>query len=217
MAKIQLIIFDLDGTLVNSVADITESLNFVLTTFGEKNLTANVVQAMIGDGVQKLIHSAWSNSNVDPDLLNKAHELFMNRYTDNCTVKTHIYPDVIQTLIYFDKIKKVILSNKPHPLTLKVVKETRLEPHFDLVLGANKAWYKPKPSKEGIDFVLNKLSINPKNTIIVGDSTHDICAGKNAGIHTCAVTYGYRNKLTLETAKPEYSIDRLHDLIPILR
>ena len=91
-----------------------------------------------------------------------------------------------------------------------------LDSYFDMVQGADTTKYKTKPSPEGIHYILKKLNVKPENIIMVGDSTHDILAGKRAGVRTCAVTYGYREEKVLTNESPDYLIHELPELLNIL-
>ena len=98
-----------------------------------------------------------------------------------------------------------------------MIKGLDLNSYFDTVQGADESKYKRKPSPEGINYILRKLKVKPENAIMVGDSTHDIHAGKRAGVKTCAVTYGYRDEKLLVNESPDYLIHKLTDLVNILK
>lgn len=215
--NIELIIFDLDGTLVNSIYDITDSLNCVLTTFNYKPIDYVSAQQLVGGGTLKLVQKAFGDKANDADFIEKAHGLFTENYLHNLTNKTLPYEGVLNVLQHFKHKKKAVLSNKPHALTVKIIKELHLDRYFAMVLGSNEALYSSKPSGEGILHILSELKTQPKNALMVGDSVHDIQAGKNAGIATCAVTYGYRTKEVLLCETPDYTIDHVQELAHLLK
>ncbi|MCD6544550.1 MAG: HAD-IA family hydrolase [Flavobacteriaceae bacterium] len=214
--KIELIIFDLDGTIVNSIFDIADAVNHVLVKMNRNTVSVYEVQKMIGSGVKKLIELALQDVS-DEIVLANALKIFQEYYAKNLITKTRPYEDVIETLNQLSNFKKAIYSNKPQDLTDKVIKGLDLNSYFDTVQGADESKYKRKPSPEGINYILRKLKVKPENAIMVGDSTHDIHAGKRAGVKTCAVTYGYRDEKLLVNESPDYLIHKLTDLVNILK
>ena len=148
--------------------------------------------------------------------MKKAFNLFMDYYSNNYTQKTTYYPDVPEVLHHFSGLKKAVYSNKFHPFTVDIVRTLALEPYFDIVQGTTIAGFKPKPDPAGIYNIAKKLAVKPKNILMVGDSTHDIDAGKNAGTYTCAVTYGYRPIEMLRDAEPDFMISNLKELISLI-
>ena len=214
--KIELIIFDLDGTIVNSIFDISDGVNYVLTKMNRDNVSVSEVQGMIGSGVKKLIELALNDIS-DEYILAESLDLFQEYYSQNLITKTRPYDGVIKTLEQLSNFRKAIYSNKPQDLTYKVIEGLGLNSYFDMVQGADISKYKTKPSPEGIHYILRELNIKPENAIIVGDSTHDILAGKRAGVRTCAVTYGYREKKILANESPDYLIHKLPELLSILK
>ena len=214
--KVELIIFDLDGTIVNSIFDITDGVNYVLTKMNRENVSVMEVQSMVGSGVKKLIKLALNDIS-DEVIIENALKLFQEYYSQNLITKTRPYDGVIKTLEQLSNFKKAIYSNKPQDLTDKVISGLGLDSYFDMVQGSDTTKYKTKPSPEGIHYILKKLNVKPENTIMVGDSTHDILAGKRAGVRTCAVTYGYREEKVLINESPDYLIHELPELLSILK
>ena len=204
---IALIIFDLDGTLVNSQHDIRDGINHSLSKLGRPTISYEQVRSMVGGGVKRLVEKAFENA----DVIELAHGLqyFQDYYYNNLTTRTTCYPGVLEVLQHFKQTKKAVYSNKPHPLTSKVIHQLDLDSYFDIILGSNPDKYDRKPSPEGVLHILKELKVRPGNAIMVGDSTHDIHAAQAAGIHSCAVTYGYRSLEILEKAKPDFVIHNM--------
>ena len=211
MQKTELIIFDLDGTLVNSQYDLADAVNFALENMGRPSIEYEQVPGMVGSGVRKLLELALGHF-TEKELL-QARRLFDVYYEKNLTNKTDCYPGVRETLRYLRHIKKAVYSNKVHAYTMKIISDLGLMPYFDLVQGARPELYQRKPSPEGVSYILKKLKIQPARAVMVGDSDHDIHAARAAGAGTCAVTYGYRPLRTLLAANPDFTIDAMEELV----
>lgn len=217
LSSLQLIIFDLDGTLVNSVPDLTDALNIVLKLPKNNYFNEVEVKKMVGSGIRKLLEDAIKKVEYKGCIEQLLID-FKTQYNNNLVNKTTPYEGVVETLKNIPShIKKAVLSNKLDPFTKKVIQGVNLENHFDLILGANIDIYKSKPSPEGIEYILNSLNIKPENTLMIGDSTHDIHAGQKANITTCAVTYGYRSRDILEKENPNFIIDNLTEIIELIK
>ena len=209
-AAFDLIIFDLDGTLVDSRYDLTDAVNFALKELGHPLITFEQLPSMVGSGIRKLIELAlgdFSESDYEA-----ARVLFNQYYSENYTNKTTFFKEIPEVLNFFQKKKKAVYSNKAHPFTVKIINDLKLAGHFDMVLGSNPNLYKRKPSPEGIFYILKTLGVDASRAIMVGDSTHDIHAAQQAGVASCAVTYGYRSREILKAAAPDYIIDNILDL-----
>jgi len=209
--KVDLIIFDLDGTLINSIPDLTDSLNQVSTN---KLFTENEIAGLVGGGVSKLIENAFNISSTDK-AFEKVFNSFLNIYGNNHSRRSYLYNNVIEILKHFDSKKLVILSNKLDRFTKQIVKDFDIYQYFDLVLGATDGIAK-KPSGEPIEFILRELGILAGKALMVGDSEPDIMTAKNSGIKSIAVTYGYRSRKELIRLKPDYLINDLTELKSIV-
>lgn len=214
MNNIELIIFDLDGTLVDSKYDIGDALNFALDKLNRPPVSYEQVPAMMGGGIQKLLELSL-NTKKTP-VIEAARVYFDHYYDKHYTHKTACYPGVAAILKYFGARKKAVYSNKIHPFTVGIIRNLGLESQFDLVLGADPARYKKKPSPEGIQFILKSLNVGPERTLMIGDSDHDVHAARAAGIWSCSVSYGYRPVEMLKAAGTHYTIDCLEDLRNLL-
>ncbi len=210
---VDLIIFDLDGTIVDTCEDITVSLNFCLRKYGILEFTKNEVKNMIGEGVKKFIGKVLEKRGLSEDLLADILDCFVSYYKEHIADYTKPYPGVIETLEKLQGIKKVIISNKLTTLSVKTLISTGLINYFDFVAG-NDFFPEQKPSPLPLLETIEKFQIKKENALIVGDSNIDIEAGKSAGIKTVAVTYGYRDKHLLKDA--DFTIDKFQDLLKII-
>lgn len=217
--KTSLIIFDLDGTLVDSSRDITNALNYSLKPYGFKNLSVKDTIKIVGEGITSLIEKIVFAGRTDPDselqkIRGAALGRFVQYYTEHIADFTRPYPCVIETLEQLHNFKKAVISNKRESMSKKLLEQLGLMKFFDIVLGSDSTSEK-KPSPEPIRAVLKHLKILPENTVIVGDSEFDIQAGKSAGITTIAVTYGYRSRAMLKEA--DYIIDDIREIEKLIK
>ncbi|RJQ42044.1 MAG: HAD family hydrolase [Nitrospiraceae bacterium] len=207
----ELIIFDLDGTLVDSGKDITNALNYAITPYGFKPLTVEDTVKMVGEGLTRLIEKILKAHNAS--VKNAALERFIEYYSEHLTDFTRPYPGVIKTLEMLGRYKKAVISNKRESLSKKLLEQLGLMKFFDVVLGSDSVAEK-KPSPAPVKKVLEILGIEPHRAIIVGDSDFDIKAGKGAGLITVAVTYGFRDKETLKDA--DFILDSMDELLGLI-
>jgi len=212
--NIDLIIFDLDGTLVNSIPDLTISLNHVAKKINKPQFSEGEISSIVGGGITRLIEKSFNIPSNDLEFKNILN-LFMKHHEQNCTNMSYLYKNTIEILEYFKSKKLAILSNKIDYLTKQVVSYYNIDSYFDIVLGATDELSK-KPSPEPVLHILNTLNILPNNAIMVGDSEPDIICSKNAGIRSVALTSGYRSKAQLEPLKPDFLIDNIYDLKDII-
>ncbi|MDI6744291.1 MAG: HAD-IA family hydrolase [Thermodesulfovibrionales bacterium] len=209
--NLELIIFDLDGTLVDSGKDITNALNYAIAPYGFKSLTVEDTVKFVGEGLTRLIEKILGDNNAS--VKDTAIERFINYYSEHLTDFTKPYPEVAKTLEILCRYKKAVISNKRESLSKKLLEQLGLMKFFDVVLGSDSVPEK-KPSPAPVKKVLEILGVYPGRAIIVGDSDFDIQAGKGAGLITVAVTYGFRDRETLKGADFIIdSIDELPDLI----
>jgi len=210
ISNIELLIFDLDGTLVDSRYDLCDSVNYALQEMGLPTLNYGELPALLGSGLPFLLKKATASE--DEKILRRAHALFWAHYEKNNTNKTCPYPGVVETLGLLKNRKKAVFSNKPHAFTKDIIKGLDLSPFFVKVMGARPERYQTKPSPEGIHYILESLNVKPQNTLMIGDSTHDVEAGKAAGTFTCAVSYGYRSDGQLRASGPDLMIKAFAEL-----
>lgn len=207
---IELIIFDLDGTLIDSKDDIANSVNYTLKQFGLPALENSLIYSYVGNGVLPLLEETLTHSN-KKDTLNEALKIFRTHYEEHLLDITRPYPGVMEMLEYFSSAGMGLISNKPEKFVKKILKGLDVESFFLVALGGDSLKTK-KPDPEGINMIINRFKTMPDKTIIVGDGGVDIRAGKNAGIHTCGVSYGLREREELVDAGADIIIDDILEL-----
>ncbi len=209
----ELIIFDLDGTLIDSCEDIKEALNYCLEKRGILGFTYEEVKKMVGEGVNTLIQKALLNRSA-PIPLEEVRDCFLDYYRKHITDHSCLYPEVRETLEGLKNIKKAVVSNKLTDLSIKAMENLDILKYFDFVAGGE-FFPEKKPSALPILETIKLFKTVPEKTIVVGDSDIDIKAGKAANVKTVAVTYGYRDRELLLSA--DFLIDKLSELLNILR
>lgn len=194
---IKLIIFDLDGTLLNTIDDIAISLNKALKYYNLPTHDVNSVLKMVGNGADLLIQRAVKPYN---DFFESVKKYYLEDYNKNCDINTKPYKGINELLINLKKkgIKIAVLSNKPHIDTMTVI-EKYFKDTFDYVIG-KKDNNRIKPYSDGVNEIMNYFKIKNNNCIFIGDSEVDVETGKNAKMTTIAVTWGFRNEEQLKGA-----------------
>jgi phosphoglycolate phosphatase len=224
---LKLIIFDLDGTLIDSSVDITNALNHATALFGLNPLTREDTIKLIGEGITRLIEKLLASSGGDSaspadvaeervirKLKDPVTRAFIEHYTAHLVDHTRPYDGVRETLASLDGFRKAVISNKKTALSNMVLDQLGLSQFFEVILGSD-AVPEKKPSPMPIFKVLSELRTQPVDAMIVGDSNFDIDAGKAAGIITVAATYGYRPREVI--AHADYMIDSITELLPLVK
>ncbi|HXX53495.1 MAG TPA: HAD-IA family hydrolase [Thermodesulfovibrionales bacterium] len=209
--SIQLVIFDLDGTLIDSRIDITNALNFALEPYAFGQLSVEDTVKMVGEGITRLIEKLVGEK--ETSMKADVTERFLTYYTQHIIDYTREYPGVRDVLEKLNAYKKAVISNKRESLSRQALEGLGLLRYFDVIVGSDTTPER-KPSPLPILKVLADLHVYPRRAVIVGDSNYDVDAGKAAGITTVAVTYGYRPREVI--AHADYLIDRMTDLISLL-
>lgn len=207
--EVELVMFDLDGTLADTGQDLANALNYVRSRLGLEPLDDRLVYGHVGRGVEHLLRSSLPQTY--DGRFQEVMELFLQRYENHLLDTTALYPHVQETLDYFNKKKRAVVSNKLHRLTVSILKGLGIEICFDAILGGDSVPQK-KPDPAPLNRVLGALGVSPKKALMVGDGGTDIEAGKRAGVLTCGVTYGLGKREELIAAKPDILIDDLRQL-----
>ena len=217
MKPINLIIFDLDGTLVNTLEDIAASVNFTLQKLGRPLIPIDSVRQYVGDGVEMLMRRALSDSD---EFLSDAVGIYKVHHSRNLLVRSRLYPSVTEVLEHFRTVPMAVISNKTSEFVQPLLDGLKISGYFRMVLGADSG-LPLKPSPDSVQKLLAEFKAPKDRTVVVGDGTTDVRAGKAAGVITCSVTYGFRSEEELRKAGPDYIIHELSDLkklfMPLIR
>ena len=213
---IKLLIFDLDGTLVDTSRDIADAINYAVEPFGVKTLSIEKVKSIVGSGITNLLGNLilTAQKNSSQKTVNDAVNRFLEYYSAHLLDNTKLYPQVIETLSKLGNYKKAVISNKREILSKGVLGGLGLLGFFDVILGSDSVPER-KPSPVPVLEVLKRLSMRKNETVIIGDSNFDVEAGHAAGIKAIAVTYGYRSREVLKEA--DFMIDSFGALLNVLQ
>ena len=215
----KLLIFDLDGTLIDSVPDLASALNDMLRALNRATFSEEIIRSWVGNGAKTLVKRALSSSvdidkNIDDTLFNHALSIFLDAYTTNVCVHTTLYANVKDTLIklHNNNYTMAIVTNKPFDFIAPILKKLEIENYFTLNLGAD-SLPKQKPDAMPLLHVCNVLHVEPKYALMIGDSKNDILAAKAANIESIGVTYGYNYDENIANFRPEVIVDDFKNIL----
>lgn len=209
------IIFDLDGTLIESLLGIATALNAALADNNQPTHSTDAIRTFIGDGSHTLCARAMTDQS--EDYIERVHQSFLKEYSKawkNGTIVFEGVQELIHSLKSMD-CSLSVLSNKPHSFTTEIVDYFFPDKPFDLVLGQREGIAK-KPDPSGVHELLGELGQSSNNSVLVGDSTIDIVTARNAGIASIAVTWGYNDLDQLTSVSPKFTANNIEHLIEIL-
>jgi phosphoglycolate phosphatase len=205
-----LLIFDLDGTLIDSKKDLTDSVNATRIWHGLAPLPDDIVSSYVGNGAPLLIRRAFPHASQEelPVLL----RFFLDYYREHMLDATVLYPGVREALdrLHEAEVPLAVLTNKPVRFSVRLIEGLGLEAHFFRVYGGN-SFEEKKPHPIGIEMLLAESGANPEKTVMVGDSAVDIRTARNAKVQACGVSWGFQPE-TFEQAPPDFLIDDLREL-----
>lgn len=211
-----LIIFDLDGTLIDSVPDLADAIDKTLITLGGSPAGGERVRTWVGNGSLKLVERAIDWAGIDADRLHDAHELFLTTYHD-CHDGTAPYADVSQGLNHLKQqgLSLAICTNKPNQFLPQILTNMGWDGVFDCVVGGDTLPTK-KPDPAPLHHICQTLGVDACHAVMVGDSKNDILAGKNAGMTTLALSYGYNYGEPIADSQPDAVFDDFESLVDFI-
>jgi phosphoglycolate phosphatase len=213
--SMDLTIFDLDGTLIDSKLDLAHAVNAALEHLGLPRLTLERIASYVGNGAPILMRRAIGPEASEEEVA-RGLTYFMQYYRDHMLDYTTLYPGVRETLdlLRGRGAQMAVLTNKPVGLSKAIVAGLGLDGHFFQVYGGN-SFEQKKPHPVGIEILMSEAGATPGKTMMVGDSSVDVQTARNAGTQSCGVTYGFQPE-TLAATPPDFLIDRMDQLPGIL-
>jgi len=206
-----LLIFDLDGTLVDSRLDLANAVNATRSHMGMTPLANARVYTYVGNGAPLLIRRALGEGASEAEV-QEALEFFLEYYSEHDLDNTTLYPGVRESL---DRLRDAgkrmaVLTNKPVRMTRSIVEGLGIRGHFFQVYGGN-SFDQKKPHPMGVEALMREAAVDRAGTMMVGDSSVDVHTARNAGIACCGVTYGFQPE-TLADPAPDLLVDRMEQL-----
>ena len=211
MHRSRAIIFDLDGTLIDSLDDIASALNTALRERDRPLAPRESVRRWIGDGLPTLCRRAWSDATTED--MHSFTRAVGAAYASACAIATRPYPNVLPMLdlLHSRKLPMSVLTNKPHDLTVSILQTLDLARFFNPICGCHTEGEK-KPSPIAALRIASQWKMDPREIAIVGDSDVDIQTARNAGMTAIAVSWGLRDREELFSARPDFLVDDPLDL-----
>ena len=212
-SRFDAIIFDLDGTLVNSGQDLANSVNYAREQMGLPEISEELVMSYIGEGAPTLIRRAMG-ADADPAKIKQAYDIFLDYYHQHLLDNTYLYPGVADTLERLNGCVLSVLTNKNVSASDKILESLGVLRKFSAVYGGD-SFEQKKPDPVGLNRILSEHRVLGARALIVGDSQVDVLTGQNAGVKSCGVTWGMSSH-TLSQVSPDYLIQTMEELVPIV-
>jgi len=214
------LLFDLDGTLIDSKTDLANSINLMLVDLGRPALSEATVGGFVGDGVRVLVRRCLTATDPnkqppDDELHSRGIALMHSHYANEMLKTTRLYPRVSETLAALDEKRKAVVTSKEVRFTKILLEHFDIAKYFDAIVGGDTTPAR-KPDPGPVLEAMKQLGSLAIETMMIGDSENDVIAGKRAGTHTCAVSYGFRSAEELRVTEPDVLIERFDQLSEFL-
>jgi len=207
------VLFDLDGTLVDSYAALADAVNHALRAHGLQEIETAHIKDLVGDGIELLLQRAIKSDAVPPSI----SAAFESRYDEVCCTSSRVFDDVASTLdeLASAGVVMAVCTNKPTFFSKKILDFLDLSPHFRAIVGPDRAGAR-KPDRRHVMRTLEEAGCSARDALFVGDMPIDVAAARNAGIDVAVVTTGSSSHEQLVSARPDYVLDRFSDLVHIV-
>ena len=208
------VLFDLDGTLVDSYTALAEAVNFARREHGMLELSGAHIRNLVGDGIDKLLQRAFDTERVPPS----ARIAFERRYDEICCEESKVLAEVEATLEELSKldVAMAVCTNKPTSFSRKVLEFLGLAKHFKAIVGPDLAGAR-KPEAKHLLCTLQSTEIGPGDALFVGDMPIDVHAARNSGIDVAVVPTGSSTPEALQAAKPDHYLEKFSDLVKVVK
>jgi phosphoglycolate phosphatase len=212
-SEVRALIFDLDGTLIDSKLDLALAVNATLAELGREPLPHEQIFSYVGRGAPALISQALGPAASEQDCM-LGLEYFIKYYSAHKLDNTTLYPGVRETLDALKGMHMAVYTNKPVRVSRSIIEGLGVSDHFRYVYGGN-SFERKKPDPMGVESILRQFGAAPGQTMFVGDSEVDVQTARNSGTWVCGVTYGFGSHRLAEYP-PDLLVDNLLELVPYL-
>jgi phosphoglycolate phosphatase len=212
------LLFDLDGTLVDSRADLTNSINLMLAELERATLPDQRVITFVGEGARLLVERALRATQASPprpDEIDHGLRVFQSHYRQHLLDQTFLYPEVRETLDELRRLPKAVVTNKPYEFTVALLEGIGLIDDFAAILGGD-SLPERKPSPQMLLEAARRCGVDVSGCLMIGDSRVDVAAGKAAGMKTCGFIPGFRGRDELVEAGADYLLERFSELKTVI-
>lgn len=208
------IVFDLDGTLVDSYEALARSVNFARTKTGYGPLDEATIKTFVGHGLETLLERAFDDGCVPPE----AKSLFENHYDSICCQESRMLDEVEETVasLYAEGLSMAVCTNKPTFFSRKILEFLGIGRFFEAIVGPDLAGAR-KPDPRHVRYAQEATGCSPEETLFVGDMLIDIEAARNAGLHVAVIPTGSTNATVLRDARADYFLEKFSDISAIVR
>ena len=219
---IKLLIYDLDGTLIDSCRDIANAVNWTLKEIGLHELSLEQISSFVGRGVTNLMTGVLKEalkyektSDCEPqigELIERSIKLYRTYYAKHLLDETKLYPSVRVVLEHFKDRKQAVITNKPEGFSNEILRGLKIDSYFFKVIGGDQQLPK-KPAPEPVLEIVKFAQVDLNETVLIGDSAIDVETGRNAKVRTIAVTYGFSSPEEIERSKPDMVVNDFAELM----
>ncbi len=214
----KLVVFDLDGTLADTLSDLAHAVNKALESVYAPTHPIDSYRTFVGNGVNILIKQALGEKGDDEKLCEKVKAFFDSYYPQHLCDYTCTYVGMADLLNELEKasVKTAVHSNKPHEFVPQIIEKLYPDHNFEVVIG-NMSAFERKPSPQALEAIMDKLGVNASETLYVGDSDVDVFTAHNAGVEVCGVAWGFRGKDELSGAGADFIANDSAELLNIIK
>ena len=206
----RLIVYDLDGTLVDTLGDIVQAANHMLGELGSPALAAGDIRRYIGSGVQELLTHCLKTD--DPARVAQGVTLFRAYYTAHLVDHSQLYPGARTVLDHFRARRQAVITNKPNPYASDILHALGVADYFCEIVGGESAFPK-KPDPAALLALMEQARVGPPETVFIGDSPIDVETGRRAGVTTAMVLHGFSDEAELRVAEPDVLVKDFSELL----
>ena len=215
--QVELVLFDLDGTLVDSVGDLAWCGNEMLRTLKMPLRSPQAARTWVGNGLQRFVKRVLTNDmNAEPEaaLFNEGLEIFSRLYGDHASDHCEVYPGAVETLRYLSdrSMHLACVTNKPEPFTSRLIEAMGLDSYFELVVAGNTTT-RIKPDPMPLHYAADYFELEYRACLMVGDSSNDVLAARAAEFAIVCVPYGYNHGKDISASNPDLVVENLTELI----